>query len=233
MAKAKPGPRRLLRLLTFLLLLLAFALLARAIVTATFFQVSEVRISGDERNLVSDQIRALSVGQNILIFPESQVRAEVKKNLLVSDVTFSKDLPGKLAVRVAYRTPVLSWQSRSGRYLVDEAGVAYQEAGSEPVPQASDPTSDLALGGSLSVAEVKTTLRVLEVLKDKGTVLTINIAGRDVTIQMSNSVTVRLDAGGDLDQESSALQLILTQAKIDGRYPKTVDLRYAKPVVTF
>lgn len=233
MQHRRRGTPKFLKILTFVLIVAALGLLARTVATAAIFKVSSVQISGDTKNLVSDDIRRDVLGQNLLFFPEAQVRRQIGQNLLIGFVSFEREFPSTLKVTLTYRTPVLSWQSQQGRYLIDETGLAFQEASAEPVPQIADPSSQLKLGDSLSRGQVATTLRVMQALEGKGTVLTMNIQGQDVTIQLSNNTIVKMDAGGDLAQESAALQLILTQAKIEGRYPRTIDLRYSKPVVTF
>lgn len=205
----------------------------RLVAEASFFKVTSVSVEGDPQNLVTAQIVDASLGQNLAFFPESVVRSKVAENLTVAAVSFSKTFPSTVVVRVIFRDPVLTWQSRLGRYLVDKEGIAYKEAAGEPLPQVSAASSEIGLGDRLSEQEIGLSLRILEITEGKFSVLTIFFQDRDVRIQLSSGVEVNLDSRGDIVQMQETLQLILGQAKIEGRIPRQIDLRYSKPLVSY
>lgn len=205
----------------------------RLLTEAAYFRVSRVEVEGDPDNLVSDAIYGLASGQNIVIFPEDKIRAKITENLLISDISFEKKFPSAILAKVTFREPVMTWQSRHGRFLVDRLGVAYKLASSESLPQVSAIDSEVKLGDKLSDQEVGLSLRILEVTAGKFNVLTINFKGRDVRIQLSSGSEVIVDSSGDLVQMRETLQLILAQAKIEGRIPRQIDLRYSKPIVNY
>lgn len=200
---------------------------------SAFFKVTQVEVRGDSRQIITGEIMTSVRGQSLIFFPAEAVGKHLSQNLLISRVDFDRQFPGKIIATVHYREPVLSWQSQTGRFLISRDGVAYALSGSEQVPQVSDPTSRLELGDTLSSVQVGTTLNVLKAISERFTVLTMSIKGRDVLINLSSGTLVSLDGAGDLTRQVSALQLILSQAKIEGRLPKTIDLRFSKPVVTF
>lgn len=226
-------PKLVGRLLVLVMLGVLAVLSWRFLTTAPIFAVKSVSVEGDSDDVVSSQIKSASLGQNIFSFPEGIITEEAKKNLLVEGVTFEKRYPSEVVAKVTFRRAVMTWQSQNGRFLVDQEGVAFTNAQNEPLPQASDPESHLKLGEKLSDKQVNETLAVVRVIGDRLTVLTIGISGENINVQLSSGVRVILDGRSDLVQEQNALQLILTQAKIEGKLPKVVDLRYGKPTVTY
>ena len=229
----RPGAFRYFRIFLILLLISSAYLTFRLIAEATYFKVSQVEVRGDPENLVSAEVVASVIGTNIILFPESQIKAKLSSSLTLERVEFDKQFPGKITVTVYFRKPLFSWQSSQGRFLVDRAGVAYKEAGTESLPQVSDQDSSVKLGERLSEGEINLVTRLLNAVVGKFTPLVIKITGRDVSLILSSNMEVLLTANGSLDREISALQLITTQAKIEGKIPRLVDLRYSKPLVTY
>lgn len=225
--------RKLGRLLVFFMVLISLFFAWRLVAEASFFKVTSVTIEGDPQNLVTAEIVEASLGQNLAFFPESMIRSIVIENLTVSEVSFSKAFPSTVVVTVSFRQPVLTWQSSHGRYLVDKEGLAYKLASGEPLPQVSATSSQIDLGDRLSDQEIELSLRILEITEGKFSVLTIFFQDRDVRIQLSSGVEVILDSRGDITQMQETLQLILGQAKIEGRIPRQIDLRYSKPLVNY
>jgi cell division septal protein FtsQ len=212
---------------------LAVFLSWRLLADAAFFKVSQVAILGDPQNKVSDQIRSLSAGQNLIFFPDSKIRDEILADKTVSSVTFEKKFPAGIVAKVLFRQALATWQSGTGRYLIDKEGVAYLEASNEQIPQASDPASSVGLGDKLPLDKISLIQRILEASQDKFNVLTIRFETGDVRIELSSGVAVLLNTQANLAQEEETLQLILGQAKIEGRTPRQIDLRYQKPIINY
>lgn len=231
---ARRRQANLARRIVFLLILVSVGLLSyQLLIGSGYFKIARVEVIGDSRNLATDQAKMAALGQNLLFFSEESIKRAISQNLAIGDVKIERDWPVTLKVRITYRQPVLSWQSQRGRYLVDSSGLAYQPAAAEQVPQASDPNSTLALGERIPSEHVRVTLKLMQALRDRFAVLTLSISGGTITITLSSGTVVTLSSDKDLAGKSAALQLILSQAKIEGRAPKTVDLRFDKPVVTY
>lgn len=225
---------RFLRRLVFLIIFAAIVgLLWQLLVGSGYFKITRVNVSGDSRGVVTEQLQAQALGKNLIFMPEEDLKKAVSEAYVVEDLKITRDWPATLNVSVSYREPVLSWQSRQGRFLIDETGLAFQTATGEQLPQANDPNSNLVLGERIPAEHVRVTLKLLGALKDKFTVLTLSISGSTVTITLSSGTVVTLPTERDFAEKAQALQLILTQAKIEGRAPRTVDLRFDKPVVTY
>ncbi|HET7713763.1 MAG TPA: hypothetical protein VFK94_05885 [Patescibacteria group bacterium] len=229
----KPGPRLVLRFILLTLLILAGYLSWRLLTDAAFFKVTQVEVKGDPGNLVTGEIVAATRDRNIILFPEEEIRRKLAAQIILERVEFTKVFPGKVVVTAYFREPLFSWQSSNGRFLVDSHGVAYREAGTESIPQVSSDSSSLRLGETLPAYQTDLVRRLLGATEGKFTLLVIKITGQHISVILSSNIEVLLTSGGSLDQEISALQLITTQAKIEGKIPRLIDLRYSKPLVTY
>lgn len=224
---------KLFRIIILLLLVGAGVLGWRLITEASFFKVSKVSVTGDRGNLLTESLTKDILGQNIIFLPEEKIEEVALQNLLLEKVSFKRIFPGEVVAELSWREPILVWQSSSGRFLLDKVGVAYATASAEPLPQVSEPNSNFSLGQKVAEDKLSLVEDVLRAVEGKFTVLTVAISGRDATIQLSGNIQVILNTEANLNQAISALQLITTQAKIEGRLPRVVDLRFPKPVVTY
>lgn len=215
------------------LIILAGFLSWRLVTEAAFFKVSQVEVKGDPGNLVAENMVTLVKGTNIVLFPEQEIKAKLASHPVVEKVEFTKQFPGKIVVTVTFRQPFFSFQSSVGRFLVDKFGIAYAPAGSESLPQVSDQSSTLSLGQSLPENKINLVRGLLSAVEGKFTPLVIKISASEVTLILSSNISVLLTISSNLDRDISALQLITTQAKIEGKIPRLVDLRYSKPLVTY
>lgn len=218
----------------FLVLGLAlFGLLVNFIYHAPFLEIKSVTVTGDTKNIASDKIKKDLLNQNILYFSEESLRADVLKNLLISSLKVQRNLPSQVSVAVLYRNPVAVWQTGSGRFLVSGDGMVYSTPANESLPQVSDASTQLSLGDKLPQATIDTVLGTIESLDKQFTILTLTINGSQMELIVSGNIHVLLDANANLDHERQALQLILAKAKIEGKLPRVIDLRYQNPVVSY
>lgn len=199
--------------------------------TSPALAVTTVEVRNDPEGLVSSQIKAAILGQNILTLGESSInnlsRGPVEKIFL------SKVFPNKVIATVEFRTPLYSWQTSQGRYLVDSSGLAYGNAASEQLIEVTDLTSSTGLGEKVEAAKLGLLTLLTSAAAGQFSVLTASFTGSDLTATLTSGTVVYLSGGADPGQIHQALQLILSKAKIDGRLPRTIDLRYPKPVVTY
>lgn len=225
-------PRRWFRALLAGLLIISFALIWRFLTTSSWLTIRDVQVQGDPRGFVTQGIRQDLLGQNILTVKDPDP-TKLASGSAVLKITLAKSFPSSITATVTFRTPRYSWQTSRGRYLVDSSGLAYQNAGSEQLPEVTDLTSSTGLGEKVEASK----LALLSLLSDATagtyTVLTATFSGSDLAATLASGSVVYVSGGGDTSQIRSALQAILAKAKIDGRLPKTIDLRYQKPVVTF
>lgn len=226
-------PSKYFRILILGLLMVAGFLSWRLVTEAAFFKVSQVEVAGDPEGLVATEVVTLVKGTNLVLFPEQEIKAKLASQLSLERVEFTKQFPGKIVAKVSFRQPFFSFQSSVGRFLVDKYGVLYAPAGSESLPQVSDQNSNLSLGQKLPDNQLNLVRGLLAAVEGKFTPLVIKISAFEVTLILSSNIQVLLTVSPNLDRDISALQLITTQAKIEGKIPRLVDLRYSKPLVTY
>lgn len=207
----------------------AIFLIGHFLTEIPFLNVSAVSLNGPINSDAAQQIKADLKGKNILSLSDEEIRKEVagKANVMVKGV--EKKLPGTIDITVTAAQAVLSWQSSKGRFLVDGAGNVYAAAGAEQIPQVSSPLTDEAVGSKINTSVAN----LITQLSAKFTVLTAAVSDGTVQAHLSTGQDVFFDAHADVSSEIDALQLITAKAKIDGRLPRVVDLRFSKPVVTF
>ena len=104
---ARP-PSRIAKLLTWLLLGLVVILGWRALSSSAPFKVSEVVVRGDPGHLVTDQLTAQILGQNLIFLPADEIRRNVRQNLLISSVSLGRQFPGRVVASFDSPQPVLS-----------------------------------------------------------------------------------------------------------------------------
>jgi hypothetical protein len=101
--------------------------------TGPMFRVSAPEIEGLER------IQASQVEQILGLNEQSIIRADPEADLIRLRKSFPEfahaqiqiELPNRITIQVAERSPVLQWKSPAGTYLFDRAGFIFQARGGE------------------------------------------------------------------------------------------------------
>jgi len=130
--------------------------------------------------------------------------------------------------------------SGSSMFLVDEAGVVFEEANSNiGFPRLSLFSQDLKIGLRIPNDLVKKVSEVIDRLKEIDTPTeNLLVVGDRLIIDSSPRIIFSLNR--PLDRQSASLQLILRQAKMnldpqsaDPRSVESIDLRFDRPVVVY
>ena len=225
-------PARKFRFIFIGLILVVLVLGWRFLSTSSWLAIGSVQVQGDPKGYVTTDIRQDLLGQNILTASPPNL-SKIASGSAIEKITLQKSFPGSVTAIVTYRTPLYSWQTSRGRYLVDATGLAYTNAASEPVIEVTDLTSSIGLGEKVDAWKIAILAQLMQATSGTYSVLTTSFSGVSLTAVLTSGTQVYLSGSGDLNQIRSALQLILSKAKIDGRLPRTIDLRYQQPVVTY
>ena len=226
------SPRRKARFALGIMILVCLILLLKLVTGSVLFSVKTVTVIGDSTNLVASQIRKDSLGQNLLVFNESLVTKDVLKNFQVASLNFTKEYPSSIQVTVNLRVPFIIWEGANGKFLVDKNGVAFKKATDESLPVVTEPDKTLNIGSSLSTQTTQKIDQLVESLSS-GAISTILLSANTAALQLTFGPIVIFSLEGNILSQSEALQVILQKAKIDGKLPRTVDLEYPNPVVTY
>lgn len=95
-------------------------MVAVAILVSPAFHIQEIVVQGNSRVSETDILTRLNISRttNILLFDTNAARQRIMGNLLIGDVSFRRDLPGRLYVTVHERRPSAYVPHTPGRYLV-------------------------------------------------------------------------------------------------------------------
>lgn len=154
-------------------------------------------------------------------------------NPLVKSVRIKKRFPSTLELIVEKRRPTAQIIWGSIQLGVDETGMVI---GSEMIPELPSLFFDVPLvriGKQISDPRILTALRLIDGSK-------LFIVWSTVVPYESESLRARFEQTdilitqyADIQQTLSTLQTMMTGFRIKGSMPKTIDLRFTKPVVQF
>lgn len=167
-------------------------------------------------------------------FSSSAINHKLAVHRQIKSFTLSRQLPDRLVIQLLLRSPLgvvyLSESSATGS-VVDSEGVPLGSfaATNLPVLYYSDYQSSQQLD-QLGVTS-------LSIIQQVSTLSRISVSGilKRTTLEISipNGPKVIIDASKSDSDWYSPLQLILDRSKISFKSPKTIDLRYTNPVLTY
>lgn len=203
------------------------------------FQVKTLNFEFEELTdelLVRQRVMEEVLARSIFFLNTSAVEEKIKNSFpTVSAVSIEKKLPSTLSVRVSVRKPLAIIEDKNAaRFLVDSEGLLFRPAAKEALPIIKlGEDFEGSVGLYLSVDEQGITgyLKTLEIVVSKG-LKTKAIYLRSKTIELRLKKTVVwLNSEGDIEGQLEMLTQILQRFSLSGRTPKTVDLRFSRPVV--
>ncbi len=200
------------------------------------------------------------IGQNIILIDSSKLNYEIKKKYVcVKDVNVGRNFPNEVRLNVAGRIPkgmlLLSREAvatsssldsiatpsarQSGdlsSFVVDEEGVVFAKGdptGSVDVSKIYYLSGNISIGQKLKI--ISDSLKILDKIKS------FNLSFSESEILDGIFLIYPKDFGprivfnleDNLDTKLASLQLILGQAKMDGKDLEFIDLRFDKPIVKF
>jgi len=186
--------------------------------------------------LVRQRISEEVLARSIFFLDTGKVEQEIKDSFLtVSAVSIKKEIPDRLLIRVSVRRPLAVIADKNKvRFLVDQEGLLFRQAAGEdlPVIELSEDFEG-AVGVKLAIDErgIASYLQTLDLVSEKG-LKTKAIYLRSETIELRlTKTTVWLSADREIAEQLELLTEILKRLKLQGRTPKSVDLRFERPVV--
>ncbi|MFZ5596346.1 MAG: cell division protein FtsQ/DivIB [Bacillota bacterium] len=220
---------------------LIFLLAAYVLARSSFFEVREIRVSGN--NFLSREkiIEAseINIGQNIFKLDLKASSQKVKIIPLVKNVEMHRRLPSTVEIVVAERSPLALLPSEAGFIQVDEEGVYLQKGdiAANQMPVITGVAYALpAPGEKIASGELDTALAVVKGLPGDLTerLSEINVTGGQVVLYTLEGIQCRLGLPDDLEQKGEVMLSILGGLKSKGKSIQYIDLSYAgSPVVKY
>lgn len=227
--------RPLSTVLIFLLILLSGFLFLRT----DIFQIKTLEFEFEELSdelLVRQRVMEEVLARSIFFLDSSAVEKKIKDSFpTVSAVSIEKKLPDKLRITVSVRKPLAIIEDKNqARFLVDSEGLLFRPAVQEELPVIRlGEDFEGSLGRKLAVDEQGITgyLKTLEMVAGKGLeTKAIYLRSKTIELQLKETV-VWLNSEGEIEEQLALLIQILQRFGLSGRTPKTVDLRFSRPVV--
>ncbi|OGY09292.1 MAG: hypothetical protein A2782_00160 [Candidatus Blackburnbacteria bacterium RIFCSPHIGHO2_01_FULL_43_15b] len=180
------------------------------------------------------------VGRNLFLVTSAEVDEILAQNFRNNKVYVNKVFPQTLSLFVEKRKGFVAVGKPSlgnGVFLVDSEGIvlSHEENSALPVIVLSDDVANLVVGEKVSqdLLNAGKTLRLVS-LAQKANKAKLSKDALIVDLMWDlNTINVIFPLEGDSKVVVGALQLILTQAKMDGKIPKAIDLQYKNPVLKY
>ncbi len=220
------------------------------------YQITDIMVENSGEFMKPDQVvNILKVrrGQNLLALDLVQMRRELELHSLVEKAELSRELPGKLMVRVTERVPLanISSGTKQVTYQIDKYGVIMDLAGfAKRSPDLLKRIGALPNITGASIAELKIgkptgspeVFQALELIQkmdhmDFGSaleVISIDVSRRGILLVATSDQTKVKIGLMDLDRQLQRLASILNDARQRSEHILTVDLTLKQdiPVTT-
>lgn len=203
-----------------------------AITVTKFFSIQVIEIQGTGVGVIVDQ---KNLSKNLIFFPTEQVQNQLmNENPLLVDVQIRKKLPHTLIIIPKLRTPIARLQTNARTVDIDKEGMVI----SDSMPGESLPTLvfdilPIRIGQKIRDPQV---VSGLDAVTRMGALLPIDsiteLGSASLQIK-SGSLRIYFTQHENLSDVSSTLQTLLSGFRIKGTLPAVIDLRFAKPVISF
>lgn len=176
-------------------------------------------------------------GENLFLVSSQKIKNSLKNNFPNKEISIQKIFPKTIEVIIEKRKAVVGVTPKEladrGVFLLDRDGVILELTRETALPVIIlDKETGLIVGGEVS-KDVKKAVAVMTLVytAEKASRAELNNDSLIVFLQDGTSVYFSLDK--DPEILVGALQLIMARSKIEGRLPKSIDLRYSNPILKY
>jgi len=222
------------------LLIIFFATLSVFLFLRTdIFQVKALEFEFEQladEALVRQRISEEVLARSIFFLDSGKVEEEIRGNFpTVKAVEIEKNLPDRLVIRISVRQPLAIIEDKNqARFLVDQEGLLFRQAAEEALPVIKlFEDFEGTVGTELEISEqgISGYLKTLDLVSQKGLeTKAIYLRSQTIELQLVKT-TVWLSAEKEIEGQLEMLTEILQRLKLNGKTPKTVDLRFSRIVV--
>jgi len=222
------------------LLIIFFATLSVFLFLRTdIFQVKALEFEFEQladEALVRQRISEEVLARSIFFLDSGKVEEEIRGNFpTVRAVEIEKNLPDRLVIRISVRQPLAIIEDKNqARFLVDQEGLLFRQAAEEALPVIKlFEDFEGTVGTELEISEqgISGYLKTLDLVSQKGLeTKAIYLRSQTIELQLVKT-TVWLSAEKEIEGQLEMLTEILQRLKLNGKTPKTVDLRFSRTVV--
>ncbi len=226
--------RKILSLLISLSLVIAFCLF---FFKSEVFLIKKVIVTTDYNVKANPEIIKIlekTQKQNFFLLKPEEIAGKIKtQDLKIEEVKIERVFPGKLLVKIQTRLPLAAVKTQDGYFLIDKEGLIFdQQKESGVIPTLNLGLQNPKVGSRIDETE-EVVLKILAFLKGKEDILFITKEADDYFLQLTEGLSILFPGKDETQEKLDSLQMMLTRFKIEGKRPIKIDLRFAKPVISF
>ena len=203
----------------------------------TFFLVKTIKIAGTQVEVLGG-IEKLG-GQNLLFLDKFKWEDRLQKeNPTLKEIKIEKEFPAQLLIKFKKREPkaIIFDQKSSTSFSIDEEGVILKKGREEKrlaVIIAS--LQNFKIGDRIKNKNIKLVLKLISALEEssEGTKFEVDESLKILNITLSNGNLILINLEKEQEETIYSLQMLLKKFKIEGKWPKRIDLRFKKPILTY
>ena len=203
----------------------------------TLFLVKTIKIAGEQEEVLKG-IEKLG-GQNLLFLSKEKWEKRIEKeNPLLKEIKIERKFPNQILLKFKKREPkaVIFNPIASTRLLIDGEGVILKKENQEKkLPVIIAGLQNFEIGDRIKNKSIELILDCIEVLEEsaQGARFEVSEGAKILTVTLSNNVLILISQELEKEKIIYSLQILLKKFKIEGKWPKRIDLRFKKPILTF
>lgn len=175
------------------------------------------------------------ISGNILFFPGDKIKKQLLSDYpQLSDVAIIKSFPSTIIIRPILRTPFAELVTSRGSFSLDATGIVIgptHEPSQHPEIHLDIPT--IHLGGKVTDRRVIAALSILIKTKNDVPFFLVTEEETGKLRAKSEKLDVYFSDTTDAIAAASTLQQLIAGFRIKGTLPKSIDLRFTKPVIVW
>lgn len=203
----------------------------------TFFLIKTIKIASAPEEILKG-IEKLG-GQNLLFLDRAEWEEEIEKeNPILKEVEIEKEFPSQVLIKFEKRKgrALIFGPNPSTTLLIDEEGVILKKGNKEeklPVIIAS--LQNFKIGDRIRDERIIFVLDLISVLGEsaKESEFEFDESLQVLKVNLADQALLLIDLEKERKKTIYSLQMLLKKFKIEGNWPKKIDLRFEKPILTF
>jgi hypothetical protein len=213
----------------FRFLVVSLVCICCSFIVIRVFTIENIVVTGVDATI---SINDKKLPNNLLFFPETRVREELKKDYpQFASIDIEKKWPRTLVIHFVPRTPIALLKIANRQIALDSDGYNLGDSATGNLPVLLVETTISEVGKQILDKGVIVSLAFIHEMGQDGGIREIHIGNdRNISVRIQDMI-IYLKEDGNGEEQARTLQRLLTGFRIKGSLPKSIDLRFSKPVV--
>ncbi|MBL7159173.1 FtsQ-type POTRA domain-containing protein [Candidatus Microgenomates bacterium] len=222
---------------TFIFFGIAFLIFGVYNLITNFFIVKTIKVIGLEEKTLSG-VEKLG-DQNLLFLDKDKWEEEIEKeNPILKEIEIEKEFPFQILIKIEKRKEraAIFNPNSSTVLLIDDEGVILRETDEEKsLPIIIAGLQNFKIGDRIKNNNVDFALGIILTLEESvlGSKFEIDETRKTLKLTLSQDTVILIGLEKEKEKIIYTLGVLAKKFKIEGKWPKKIDLRFEKPVLTF